>query len=89
MASYSRSVLTMVKAEIRIELKHGVADPEGDNTKKTLELLGFKGIQGVRSIKLFEIDLNMDAAEAGPACEEMCKRLLANPVIQSYKIELK
>ncbi len=79
----------MVVAEIRIEVKPGVADPEGQNTKKALELLGFKGIRGVRSIKFFEITLDMPRNEAKKACEEMCKRLLANPVIQRYRIELK
>ncbi len=44
----------MVVAEIRIELKPGVADPEGKNTKKALELLGFNDIKGVRSIKMFD-----------------------------------
>jgi phosphoribosylformylglycinamidine synthase PurS subunit len=78
----------MVKAEIRIELKKGVADPEGENTKKALELLGFKGIKSVKSVKLFEMDLGLDAIEAKAACEEMCRKLLANPVIQTYKIEL-
>lgn len=79
----------MVKAEIRIELKHGVADPEGENTKKALELLGFKGIKSVKTVKVFEMELGMDAAEAKAATEEMCRKLLANPVIQSYKIDLK
>lgn len=79
----------MVVAEIRIELKAGVADPEGQNTKKTLELLGFRGIKAVRSIKFFEITLDLPRDEAMRACEEMCRRLLANPVIQTFKIELK
>lgn len=79
----------MVKAEIRIELKHGVADPEGDNTKKALELLGFRGIKGVKTVKLFEVELDMDPAQAQAACEEMSRKLLANPVIQSYRVELK
>jgi len=79
----------MVKAEVRIELKHGVADPEGENTKKALELLGFKGIKSVKTIKVFEMELSMDANEAKVATEEMCRKLLANPVIQSFKVDLK
>ena len=63
---------TMVKAEIRIELKHGVADPEGENTKKALELLGFKGIKSVKTIKVFEMELGMDAAEAKAAHRRRC-----------------
>lgn len=79
----------MVKAEIRIGLKHGVADPEGENTRKALELLGFKGVQSVKTIKVFEMELSMDADEARTACDEMCRKLLANPVIQTYSVELK
>ena len=83
------TVLIMVNAEIRIELKKGVADPEGANTKKALELLGFQGILGVKTVKMFSIELDMGAEEALAACEEMSRKRLANPVIQSYKIELK
>ena len=79
----------MTVIDIRIELKKGVADPEGTNTKKTLESLGFKGIQSVKSVKMFEIDLDMPEKEALAAGEEYCKKLLANPVVQSYKVTLK
>lgn len=79
----------MVIAEIRIELKPGVADPEGQNTKKTLELLGFQGVNGVRSIKLFEVDIDKPAKEAQADCEDMCRRLLANPVIQKFSVQIK
>jgi phosphoribosylformylglycinamidine synthase PurS subunit len=79
----------VVVAEIRIELKHGVADPEGQNTKKALELLGFEGIKGVRTIKVFEMELDSAANEARAQCEEMCRRVLANPVIQRFKVTLK
>jgi len=79
----------MVVAEIRIELKPGVADPEGQNTKKALELLGFKGIKGVRTIKTFEVELDAAPDEAKKQCEEMCRKLLANPVIQKYKVSIK
>ncbi len=79
----------MVKAEIRIELKHGVADPEGENTKKALELLGFKGIKSVRTVKVFEMDLDVPASQATEVCEDMSRKLLANPVIQTFKVQLK
>jgi phosphoribosylformylglycinamidine synthase PurS subunit len=78
-----------VKVQVQIRLKKGVADPEGDNTLKALNLLGFKGLTSVHSAKLFEIDLEEDDREqAKDQIEEMCKRLLANPVIQDYKIEM-
>ncbi len=79
----------MTVIEIRIELKKGVADPEGKNTWKTLESLGFEGISGVKSVKLFEVDLDMPADRAVAAGEEMCRKLLANPVVQSYKVAVR
>lgn len=78
----------MAVIDIRIELKKGVADPEGSNTKKTLESLGFTGLNAVKSIKVFEVDLDLPAEEALEAGQEMCKKLLANPVVQSYKVSL-
>ena len=78
-----------MKVQVQIRLKKGVADPEGDNTLKALNLLGFKGLAGVRSAKLFEIELaEEDRERARDHVEEMCRRLLANPVIQDYSIEL-
>ncbi len=80
----------MFIAEIKIELKRGVADPEGENTKKALKLLGFDEIETVKSVKLFEIALNTDDKEmAKERIEEMCNKLLANPVIHNYSIKLK
>jgi len=79
----------MTVIEVRIELKKGVADPEGKNTKKTLESLGFAGVGNVRSIKVFEIELDMDAKKAVAAGEEMSKKLLANPVIQNFSVTVR
>ncbi|NLI73272.1 MAG: phosphoribosylformylglycinamidine synthase subunit PurS [Euryarchaeota archaeon] len=79
----------MVKVDIRIKLKHGVADPEGENTHKTLDLLGFEGIKSVKTVKLFEIEIDAEPEQAKEAAEEMCRRLLANPVIQTFRIDLK
>jgi phosphoribosylformylglycinamidine synthase len=79
----------MVVAEVRIELKEGVADPEGRNTQKALELLGFSGITNVRSIKVFEITLDGSPEDARSKAEEMCRRLLANPVIHKFTITIK
>jgi phosphoribosylformylglycinamidine synthase len=79
----------MTVIDIRIELKKGVADPEGTDTKKTLESLGFKGIQSVKSVKMFEIELDLPEKEAVAAGEEYCRKLLANPVVQSYKVTVR
>lgn len=76
----------MVIAEVKIKLKKGVADPEGANTKKTLELLGFD-VANVKSVKVFEIHLSTsDQGEAEREVKEMCEKLLANPVIHDYSI---
>lgn len=73
--------------DVTINLKKGVADPEGAHTKKALNLLGFDMVQDVKSMKTFRMELDTDNQEAARAqVEEMCKKLLANPVIQSYEI---
>jgi len=78
----------MLKAQVQIHLKKGVADPEGQNTLKALRLLGFNSTKDVRSAKLFEIMMDeTDIERAKVLLEEMCQKLLANPVIHDYKIE--
>jgi len=77
--------------DVTIKLKHGIADPEGENTKKALHLLGFKNVRGVRSMKTFRILLEPESAEEETVkreVEEMCKKLLANPVIHDYDIHV-
>ena len=85
----TRYTETMAVIDIRIDLKKGVADPEGSNTKKTLESLGFKGVKDVKSVKMFEITLDMPEKEAKKCGEEMCRKLLANPVIQSFSVTVR
>jgi len=79
----------MVVAEVRVELKRGVADPEGKNTLKALELLGFEGLKDVKTVKVFEIHLDGQSGEVEKKVDEMCRRLLANPVIHNYSIKIK
>ena len=79
----------MFRAEVRVGFKSGVADPEGENTRKTLSLLGFDEVGRVRAAKVFEIEV--DAPDEGAArsrVEEMCARLLANPVVNDYRIDI-
>lgn len=79
----------MVDAEIRVELKKGVADPEGRNVEKTLSLLGFQGIGSVSTVKVYHIQLEEpDERRAKAALEEMCEKLLANPVIHNYSVRI-
>ncbi|MBE0518048.1 MAG: phosphoribosylformylglycinamidine synthase subunit PurS [Thermoplasmata archaeon] len=79
----------MVVAEVRVELKKGVADPEGKNTLKALELLGFEGIKNVKSVKVFEIEMDGSSKDVGKKVDDMCRKLIANPVIHDYSITLK
>lgn len=79
----------MTRVRIEVHLKKGVTDPEGDNVRKALGLLGFKGVKGVHSAKLFLVDLDADdPSRARADAEEMCHRLLANPVVHDYSIRL-
>jgi len=80
----------MYEIEVRIVLKKGVADPEGANTAKTLKLLGFDDIKDVKSAKMFKIYLDADDEEgAEERAREMCDKLLANPVIHDFDINVK
>ncbi|RLI95770.1 MAG: phosphoribosylformylglycinamidine synthase PurS protein [Candidatus Altiarchaeales archaeon] len=75
--------------EVRIELKKGVIDAEGETVKKSLRLLGYN-VDGVNTIKVYSIKINAESKEkAINEIDEACKRLLANPVIQNYKISVK
>lgn len=79
----------MVTIEVRIELKKGIADPEGENIAKTLRLLGFSGVRSVKSIKVFDVELDASPEEAIKSGEEMCMKLLANSVIQDFKVTVR
>jgi phosphoribosylformylglycinamidine synthase len=80
----------MFLAEVRIGLKKGVADPEGMNTGKALSLLGFDEVKQVKSIKVFQMRVDADdEAQAESRVNQMCKRLLVNPVIHTYEIMIK
>ncbi len=79
----------MVRANIYVTLKKGVLDPQGDTVKSALESLGFQGVREVRMGKFLVITLNgMDAKEARAQVDEMCRKLLANPVIEDYTFDL-
>ncbi|AGK61743.1 phosphoribosylformylglycinamidine synthase, purS protein [Archaeoglobus sulfaticallidus PM70-1] len=74
-------------ADVYIELKEGVADPEGESTKKALKLLGFDNVKNVSTRKVFRIEIDAKSREeAEKEIKQMCEKLLANPVIQRYSI---
>jgi phosphoribosylformylglycinamidine synthase PurS subunit len=76
-----------MKISVVITLKKDVLDPQGKVIHQTLDGMGFEGINEVRQGKYFEIDTKEDNnKKAGENVEEMCKKLLANLVIENYKI---
>ena len=76
-----------MKISVVITLKKDVLDPQGKVIHQTLDGMGFEGINEVRQGKYFEIDTNKsDKKKAEAKVEEMCKKLLANLVIEDFKI---
>jgi phosphoribosylformylglycinamidine synthase PurS subunit len=78
-----------MKARVHVTLKPGVLDPQGKAIGNALIALGFAGVGEVRQGKLIELELSdADPAAARVRVEEMCRQLLANPVIENYTIEI-
>jgi phosphoribosylformylglycinamidine synthase len=74
-----------MKARIFVTLKPGVLDPQGKAILHALEGLGFGGVNDVRAGKLIELDLAEGTSESD--IEDMCRKLLANTVIENFRIE--
>lgn len=78
-----------MKAVVTVMLKDGVLDPQGEAVRRALGALGFDGIEGVRQGKVLELDLlDEDRAHAEAEVRAMCERLLANTVIESFRVEI-
>ena len=75
-----------MKARVHVMLKNGVLDPQGEAVRHALGALGFEGVSGVRQGKVIELDLADGTSEA--TIKDMCEKLLANTVIESYRIEV-
>jgi phosphoribosylformylglycinamidine synthase len=77
-----------MKARVHIMLKNGVLDPQGEAVCHALATLGFEGVEGVRQGKVIELDLiETERAAAEKRVGEMCDKLLANTVIETYHVE--
>ncbi|MBD3728891.1 MAG: phosphoribosylformylglycinamidine synthase subunit PurS [Sphingomonadales bacterium] len=74
-----------MKVRIFVSLKPGVLDPQGRAIHHALEGLGFTGVNDVRAGRLIELDVADDTSDA--ALDDMCRKLLANMVIENYRIE--
>ncbi|MBP9950555.1 MAG: phosphoribosylformylglycinamidine synthase subunit PurS [Cypionkella sp.] len=78
-----------MKARVTVMLKSGVLDVQGEAVRHALGTLGFAGVNGVRQGKVIELDLaETDAKAAEAAVKAMCDKLLANTVIESYRVEV-
>ena len=78
-----------MKATVKVMLKSGVLDPQGKAIGQALHGLGFAGVGEVRAGKIIELELaESDPARAKTAAEEMARKLLANLVIESFKVEI-
>jgi len=78
-----------MKAKVSITLKRGILDPQGQAVLHALSSLGYTGVKDVRVGKLIELDLaTHDWAGAEAEVKAMCERLLANTIIEEYRIEL-
>jgi len=79
----------MKKVKVFVKLKEGVLDPQGKAVKNSLSSLGFNSVTDVRVGKY--IELNIDEDDSGSVKEEvdkMCKKLLANPVIETFEVKI-
>lgn len=74
-----------MKVRVSVSLKNGVLDPQGRAIQHSLEGLGFGGVTDVRAGRLIELDVDESVSDAD--LDEMCKKLLANMVIENYRIE--
>jgi phosphoribosylformylglycinamidine synthase len=79
-----------MKAKVHVTLRDGVLDPQGKAIANALHALGFAGVEEVRQGKFIELQLanGIDRDSAKRQVEAMCAKLLANPVIEDYAIEL-
>ena len=78
-----------MKAKVTITLKAGLLDVQGKTIKSALESMGFKGVADVRVGKSLELELNHGSSTSAKRdVERMCQKLLANPVVETYRIEL-
>lgn len=78
-----------MRAKVFVTLKAGVLDPAGKAVEKSLHTLGFPEAHGVRLGKYVELQLEeTDRARAKARVEEMCKKLLANTVVENFRVEV-
>ena len=79
----------MLTAEIHVTLKEGVLDPRGTTLKRSLANIGYQGLKEVRMGKLIQLKLDLtDKQKASALVEELCQKVLTNPVIEQYQFTI-
>ena len=78
-----------MKARITVTLKNGVLDPQGKAIEGALKSFGIEGVDSVRQGKVFDIELSTtDRAQAETLLKAACEKLLANTVVENYRVEI-
>ncbi len=75
------------KAIVYVRLKDGVLDPQGVTIHKALMQMGYKDFLSVRSGKFFELEINANGTDIDRQIQEVCSKLLSNPVIENFSVE--
>jgi len=75
------------KATVFVRLKDGVLDPQGLTIQKAISNMGYDQVASVRSGRFFELEITADGADNDKKVEEICYKLLSNPVIENYTVE--
>ncbi len=75
------------KAVVHVRLKDGVLDPQGVTIHKALMQMGYDDIHSVRTGRFFELEISEKASDIDRKIDEVCSKLLANPVIEKYSVE--
>ena len=75
-----------MKVRVLIRPKEGILDPQGQAVERALPALGYEGVSNVHVGRLIELEVD-DGGDVTSRVEEMCERLLANPLIESYEVQ--
>jgi phosphoribosylformylglycinamidine synthase len=79
----------MFEVKVTVGLKKGVSDPEGANTLKALKLLGFENVKEAKTTRTFDLLIDgKNEEQVRKEVEQMCQRLLINPVVHKYEIDI-
>ncbi len=77
-----------MRVRVFVTLKPGVLDPQGQTLEASLNRLGFSEVGGVRVGRYLELEVDSEGRDGLERVEQMCRRLLANPVLENYRIEV-